>query len=81
MCQRVNCLQYIILCVGFISKKRSCLLLCVNMNERQRETHMVRGAMFSIKRLGDKHLPNHGVDIEDLIGRLICSHPGDAVSD
>lgn len=46
-----------------------------------RETHMVRRAMFSIERFSDEHLSKHGVDTEHLIGRLIGSHPSDAVSD
>lgn len=57
---------------------------CVCVKERyykDRETHMIRRAMFSIKRFGDKHLSKHGVDTEHLIGWLICSHPSDAVSD
>lgn len=37
--------------------------------------------MFPVEGFGDKHLPEHGVDVEDLIGWLIRSHPGDAVSD
>ena len=46
---------------------------------RESDTHMVRGAMFPIKWFGDKHLSQHRVDIEHLIGRLVCSDPGDAV--
>lgn len=37
--------------------------------------------MFPIKRFGDEHLSKHRVDIEHLIGWLICSHPSDAVPD
>jgi len=60
-----------------------CVYVCVRERERERErdTHMVRRAMFSIERFGDEHLPDHGVDVEHLVGRLIRSHPGDAVSD
>lgn len=47
----------------------------------ERDTHMVRGAMFPIKWFGDKHLSQHRVDIEHLIGRLVCSNPSDAVPD
>lgn len=42
---------------------------------------MVRRTMFPVERFGDKHLPEDGVDVENLVGRLICSHPGDAISD
>lgn len=42
---------------------------------------MVRGTMFPVERFGDEHLPEDGVDVENLVGRLICPHPGDAVSD
>lgn len=44
-------------------------------------THVVRRTMFPVERLGDEHLPEDGVDVENLVGGLICSHPGDAVSD
>lgn len=44
-------------------------------------THVVRGPVFPVERFGDEHLPEHGVDVENLVGGLICSHPGDAVSD
>lgn len=37
--------------------------------------------MFPVEGFGDEHLPEHRVDVEDLVGRLIRSHPGDAVSD
>lgn len=42
---------------------------------------MVRRTMFPVEGFGDEHLPEDGVDVEHLVGRLICSHPGDAVSD
>lgn len=42
---------------------------------------MVRRPMLPVERFGDKHLPQHGVDVKNLVGRLIGSHPGDAVSD
>lgn len=44
-------------------------------------THMVRRTMFPVERFGDEHLPEDGVDVEHLVGRLIRSHPRDAVSD
>lgn len=44
-------------------------------------THMVRRTMLPVERFGDEHLPEDGVDVENLVGRLIRSHPGDAVSD
>lgn len=44
-------------------------------------THMVGGAMLPIQRLGDEHLPEHGVDIEHLVGRLISADARDAVAD
>lgn len=44
-------------------------------------THMVRRTMFPVQRFGDEHLPEDGVDVENLVGRLIRPHPGDAVSD
>lgn len=37
--------------------------------------------MLPIQRLGDKHLPEHGVDIEHLVGRLIGADACDAVAD
>lgn len=42
---------------------------------------MVGGAMLPIQRLGDEHLPEHGVDIEHLVGRLISADARDAVAD
>lgn len=45
------------------------------------DTHVVGRAVFSVQRFGDKHLSEHRVYIEDLVGWLICSHPGDAVPD
>lgn len=48
---------------------------------RAGETHMVGGAMLPIQRLGDEHLPEHGVDIEHLVGRLISADARDAVAD
>lgn len=42
---------------------------------------MVRRTMLPVERFGDKHLPEHRVDVKDFVGRLIGSHPGDAVSD
>lgn len=58
-----------------------CAYISVYVCEKERETHMVRRATFSIKRFGDEHLSKHGVYIEHFIGWLICSHPSDAVSD
>lgn len=49
--------------------------------ERERGTHVVRRAVFPIKRFGDEHLSEHRVDIEHLIGWLISSYPSDAVPD
>ena len=87
---------FIIIFTSFISKVIAgvvcmdmcvcvCVCVCVCEAERKREgardTHMVRRAMFSIQRFGDEHLPDHGVDAEHLVGRLIRSHPGDAVPD
>lgn len=37
--------------------------------------------MLPIQRLGDEHLPEHGVDIEHLVGRLIGADARDAVAD
>lgn len=37
--------------------------------------------MLTIQRLGDKHLSDHRVDAEHLIGWLVRSHPSDAVPD
>lgn len=45
------------------------------------ETHVVGGAMLPIQGLGDEHLPEHGVDIEHLVGRLISADARDAVAD
>lgn len=42
---------------------------------------MVGGAVLPIQRLGDEHLPEHGVDIEHLVGRLIGADARDAVAD
>ena len=77
-----------IMFVGFDIKavcSYACVCVCVCVRERERErekhTHMVRRAMFSIKRFGDEHLSEHRVDIKHLIWWLICSHPSDAVPD
>lgn len=37
--------------------------------------------MLPIQGLGDEHLPEHGVDIEHLVGRLISADARDAVAD
>ncbi len=84
VCQTVNRLSYNVSEFHFIDHCSSvCVRVCVCVTERERErhTHMVGRAMFSIQRFGDEHLSKHGVDTEHLIGRLIRSHPGDAVSD
>lgn len=44
-------------------------------------THVVRRTMLPVERFGDKHLPEHRVDVKNLVGWLISSHPSDAVSD
>lgn len=69
----VGLIGCMLLFVSFISKM--CVCLC------ERGTHVVRRAVFPIKRFGDEHLSEHGVDIEHLIGWLIGSHPSDAVPD
>lgn len=51
------------------------------MGRLETSTHVVRRTVFPVERFGDEHLPEHGVDVENLVGGLICSHPGDAVSD
>lgn len=51
------------------------------MRTLETSTHVVRRPVFPVERFGDEHLPEHGVDVENLVGGLICSHPGDAVSD
>lgn len=48
---------------------------------RETGTHMVGRSMLPVERFGDKHLPEHRVDVKNLVGRLIGSHPSDAVSD
>lgn len=37
--------------------------------------------MLPVQGFGDEHLPEDGVDVEHLVGRLVRSHPGDAVAD
>lgn len=37
--------------------------------------------MLPVQGLGDEHLPEHGVDIEHLVGRLISADARDAVAD
>lgn len=55
---------------------------CVSKPAFERgDTHMVGGAVLPIQRLGDEHLPEHGVDIEHLVGRLIGADARDAVAD
>lgn len=49
--------------------------------KREAGTHVVRRTMLPVERFGNKHLPEHRVDVKNLVGRLISSHPGDAVSD
>lgn len=52
-----------------------------SLNDAMECTHVVRGAMLSVQRLGDEHLSQHGVDAEHLVGRLIRPHSSDAVPD
>lgn len=51
------------------------------MGTLEPSTHVVRRTMFPVEGFSDEHLPKHGVNVEDLIGWLICSHPSDAISD
>lgn len=60
------------------SRNKLEISLFVKLNHK---THMIRRSMLTIQRLGDKHLSNHWVDAEHLIGWLIRSNPSDAVPD
>lgn len=45
------------------------------------DTHMVRGSLLPVHGPRDVHAARHGVDAEDLHGRLVGAHARDAVSD